>query len=320
MVKFMESRLFDTEIANARITFNDLEIQFITIDYDAKKPNWNTPAHSHEYYEFYILLDGRQHTVVEGVQFVTSAGEFILMAPNVEHSHRPFGNQQDSGILVRFSLARRPGSQPFAGTAERVIGTLRRQRYRPFRDTELLRLLTDIPKDTDIDQLTLRMTDFILRLAAILRKNTREPQRTGLRRNNENNNELIMRVVITIMTSYMTELSLDKLAGFHGISKRNLSRQFMRLTGFTVMRFVLLARLHTALRLLESSDLHVREIAFRAGFHSEFYFSNAFSKLFGAPPSAYRDPGRPIPEELLRFRAYIATIDGHNMPGTDRPY
>ena len=310
----MESRLFDTEIANARVVYNDLEIQFITIDYDAKRPIWYTPNHSHDYYEFYMLLDGKQYTVVEGVQFVTSAGEFILVPPNIEHGHRQFGTLQDSGILVRFNLARRPGIQRAAGTADRVIDTLRRQRHRPFRDAELARLFTDVPRDADLDQLTLRMTGFVLRLAAILRRDVSEPGKAVSRRNSENNNELILRVVMTIMTSYMTELSLDSLAEFHGISKRNLSRQFTRATGFTVMRFVLLERMQSALRLLQSGDLHIREIAFRVGFHSEFYFSNSFSRLFGAPPTAYRIPGKPIPDEMARFQRYIMAFERHIAP------
>ena len=313
----MESRLFDTDIANARVVYNDLEIQFITIDSEAKAPIWYTPDHSHDYYEFYMLLDGKQYTVIEGVQFVTSAGEYILVPPNIEHGHRQFGNLQDSGILVRFNLTRRPGTHTAAGTADRVISALRRQRHRPFRDAELINLFTDIPKDADLDQLRLRMTGFVLRLAAELRRDMSEPVNVVSRRNSENNSELIMRVIMTITTSYMTELSLDNLAEFHGISKRNLSRQFARATGFTVMRFVLLERMQIALRLLQSGDLPIREIAFRVGFHSEFYFSNTFSRLFGAPPSAYRIPGKPIPDELKRFRNFRTAFERHVAPRHD---
>jgi len=44
-----------------------------------------------------------------------------------------------------------------------------------------------------------------------------------------------------------------------------------------------------AARLLRFSDLSVGEVAFRAGFSDQLYFSRAFKRHYGEAPMSYRD-------------------------------
>ncbi len=44
-----------------------------------------------------------------------------------------------------------------------------------------------------------------------------------------------------------------------------------------------------AARLLRFSDLTIGEIAFRAGFSDQLYFSRAFKRRYDLSPSAYRE-------------------------------
>ena len=54
------------------------------------------------------------------------------------------------------------------------------------------------------------------------------------------------------------------------------------------MSFIRKLRLHKAKALLQSTELNVSEIAYGLGFTDPHYFSRAFKKEFGAPPSASR--------------------------------
>ena len=44
-----------------------------------------------------------------------------------------------------------------------------------------------------------------------------------------------------------------------------------------------------AARLLRFTNLTVGEVAFRAGYHDQLYFSRAFKRHYGEPPMAYRE-------------------------------
>ena len=96
------------------------------------------------------------------------------------------------------------------------------------------------------------------------------------------------RVIITINTLFMTDLSVKDIAESHNISYRHLSRLFLKRTGYTMVQAIIYSRLRNAAMLLRNTALPVREVAQRSGFHNEAYFTNTFTKLVGQSPSAYR--------------------------------
>ena len=61
------------------------------------------------------------------------------------------------------------------------------------------------------------------------------------------------------------------------------------MTGRTTKQLVTDRALLEAARLLRFTDLTVGEIAFRAGYEDQLYFSRAFKRRYGVAPSAYRD-------------------------------
>lgn len=83
-------------------------------------------------------------------------------------------------------------------------------------------------------------------------------------------------------------LNLKELARLVGISRRHLSRAFRESTGQTVHEYVELARFRKACELLSTTDLHMKEIAFRVGFGNPCSFSTAFRKIASEAPSAFR--------------------------------
>jgi AraC family transcriptional activator of pobA len=68
-----------------------------------------------------------------------------------------------------------------------------------------------------------------------------------------------------------------------------LSRALATVTGRTTKQLVTDRALLEAARLLRFTDLTVGEIAFRAGYEDQLYFSRAFKRRYGMAPSAYRD-------------------------------
>jgi AraC family transcriptional activator of pobA len=67
-----------------------------------------------------------------------------------------------------------------------------------------------------------------------------------------------------------------------------LSRALSHVTGRTTKELVTDRVMLEAARLLRFTDLSVGEVAFRAGFRDQLYFSRAFKRHFGEAPVAYR--------------------------------
>ena len=68
-----------------------------------------------------------------------------------------------------------------------------------------------------------------------------------------------------------------------------LSRALSHVTGRGTKELITDRRMLEAARLLRFSDLSVGEIAFRAGFGDQMYFSRAFKRRHGEAPMAYRE-------------------------------
>lgn len=83
--------------------------------------------------------------------------------------------------------------------------------------------------------------------------------------------------------------SVNELAACLYLSRSQLHRKIKALTGMSTSNYIRHIRLLKAKELLKSSDETVSEILFKVGFNSPAYFSQAYKKAFGIPPSAERE-------------------------------
>ena len=100
---------------------------------------------------------------------------------------------------------------------------------------------------------------------------------------------------ITYFTERFAEnLTVADIASSCGLSHSHFSKVFRESTGKTPIEYLESVRMRNALRLLESSSLTVRQISELSGYRNEFYFSKAFRRFFGHPPSACRRAERTV--------------------------
>jgi two-component system response regulator YesN len=84
-------------------------------------------------------------------------------------------------------------------------------------------------------------------------------------------------------------LSMVEVARKLGCSASCFTREFGRRTGQTPIAYLTGIRIRHAARLLETTDLRLREIAALTGYSDEFYFSRAFTRVMGRCPSWWRE-------------------------------
>jgi AraC-like DNA-binding protein len=92
-----------------------------------------------------------------------------------------------------------------------------------------------------------------------------------------------------ISNEYYKDISLDLIAEKAGLSKYYLAREFHRITGYTIVNYVNVARCEKAKRLLSESNISIENIARSCGFPNASYFSKTFKKHIGILPSEYRE-------------------------------
>ena len=99
----------------------------------------------------------------------------------------------------------------------------------------------------------------------------------------------IGKVRLHILENARADLSLQTLADIARLSPRHLSRLFRAEMGTSLATFVELTRIDIARRLLEDSEMPIKQIAYLAGFGSTATLRRAFCRRIGVMPMEYRN-------------------------------
>ncbi|HHL3259649.1 TPA: helix-turn-helix domain-containing protein, partial [Citrobacter braakii] len=81
---------------------------------------------------------------------------------------------------------------------------------------------------------------------------------------------------------------LDSLAGFVSMSRRTLTRHFIKATGTTVGDWLNTERLQRSQELLETTNISIERVSEMVGFQSPISFRQSFKAKFSVSPSEWR--------------------------------
>ena len=101
-------------------------------------------------------------------------------------------------------------------------------------------------------------------------------------------NTLIQKALDFMHENLANDLSVQTAAQAVGLSSSHFSRLFRRETGYAPHEYIVLQRINRAKRLLCTTNLTIKEIAFRTGYNSEANFIHAFSARVGCSPGVFR--------------------------------
>lgn len=101
--------------------------------------------------------------------------------------------------------------------------------------------------------------------------------------------ERILRVLLHIQSHLDDALSLESLAELTFFSTVHFHRIFKGMVGETVIEHIRRIRLERSALRLVCEQSTVTEASFDAGYETVESFSRAFRKMFGCPPSKYRE-------------------------------
>ncbi len=105
---------------------------------------------------------------------------------------------------------------------------------------------------------------------------------------NEEHVDMMNRARLLIRESLEDNLTIQEIAKEMGVSYSNFRKLFKEFTGIAPAMYQQDLRLQRAKELLSTSDLSIKEIAYRLKFESPDYFSSKFKIKTGVKPSEFR--------------------------------
>jgi len=95
------------------------------------------------------------------------------------------------------------------------------------------------------------------------------------------------------VTGFMEEnisqkINLQQIADSLKLSKFYFAKQFLQHTGVSPIRYFLELKIKHACKLLDESNISVKDVALKIGYDDPYYFSRLFKKIMGLSPTQYR--------------------------------
>lgn len=97
-------------------------------------------------------------------------------------------------------------------------------------------------------------------------------------------NDSLKKAIAYIRLNYQSEITMNDVAEYAGISERYLRRMFSQYLYLSPLDYLNQMRINRAIELLRNTEMSVKEICYLCGFQSPQYFSRVFKQQMGISP------------------------------------
>lgn len=236
------------------------------------------PLHWHDYFEFEIIISGCAEHIHNQSKYIAGEGNAYLMSYYDFHSFKAITDTKLIGI--RF------GNNVLSEELTKFISTGIHKFNCTYDRNELNNIIDLIKKiETEKEQDLLFSRQIII--------NTLSELVIGIIRKSDVGAEkpvpqLIQKAVTYLYKNFRDDISLSELAEQLHVSVNYLGVLFRNSTGVPFREYLNMLRLKYSCRLLLSSDLSVKEVAYASGYKTNEHFIRVFKHNLNMTPSEYR--------------------------------
>ena len=272
----------------ADMRVSDLSIDRIYTNERTRKTEYEmVENHFHYYYEIYYVKHGTCRFFISDSLYDLHSGDFLIIPPKEVHFNRYLSQCTRANIYFRKTDLTDNGKwfvpeiDPFVSKVSflHVPGS-----YRAIWEN----LIDEMTREDRLnDPLTPELLKLNLRRLFLYAVRFAVPhaQNAGITTESDAG---ILGAVQYITAHYNEPITLDFLAGRAGLSPSYFSRRFRMVTGTRMKEYLIYVRLGHAETELLSTAHTITEVAMNNGFSDSNYFKDAFRKMFGQSPRAYR--------------------------------
>lgn len=235
--------------------------------YELKRENYNSFLMIH-------ITKGSMKIDYDNISFIANVGDTVLINCHKPHSYSSRGNLDT--IWFHFDGL---NSQSIYKELQIMYNSIVMTRNVP----EIVNLINKI---YDIYKSGKKVSEAIQSayIARILGEFFKNP---SVDINDKNN--VVDKVIDYIEENYRKNMTIDELAMIAGLSEYYFSRLFKKQTGYTLHEYIIKTRIINAKIFLKSTNMSLREVAYKCGFSNESSFSNTFKKIVSMTPGVFRN-------------------------------
>jgi len=245
------------------------------------------PTHFHDCHQLLYIRSGRAKITVQGAHYLAGPGSLVLISRFEEHAIEVLGD-----IYCRYALHINPQFHSLAAFHEEPFLSVlvnRPDRFRhvatlshPAQAESLLEQILQEQKTQGPMYETMQDLLFQQLLLGLCREHPK------LMADQQDQLHLVQAIQAQFESDYSRQITLGELSQKYHLSVSHLSHMFKRVTGSSVMRYLIDCRLAAAKKYLAETDLEIGKIVDLCGFSDNSNFSRMFRSATGVSPTGFR--------------------------------
>ena len=242
------------------------------------------PIHWHEEMEIVKVQSGKGMFLVEGKEYLVSAGDIVVLRPFVLHSiNRIDGNEMTFDAIVFNLRLALNHLAPLLNEKNSVPCVIRPEQswYSPFEQGLSAILTCDLLKEGEA------ITTNLYSMFSHIYNNRTANDTSNIAE--DKRLYTVRRALEYIRAEYMKEITIENIAKHCGYSEFYLMKLFKQFTGESIVDYTNNYRLTVAGRQLRDTNEEISVIARKVGFNNVSYFNRQFKKLYGITPRQFKN-------------------------------
>ena len=229
----------------------------------------------HDFWEFLYVLDGSMDVFEEDRIYEVNAGKMIFYAPMEFHSIRSAKGTDPLIIIMSFSLS----GEGFDSLTEGVFDVSETEHNLIMSALEAYESATKNGADDKKQISAIKIEELILGLIG-----NKIPENTHINTHATDNYKMIVKC---LNESVFDNLSSEDIAKKCGLSLSTLKKTFKKYSGISIKKYYNNLRFLKAIELMNEGK-SMAEISDMLNFSSQHYFTVAFKKQCGLPPTQHK--------------------------------
>lgn len=269
--------------------------EFCFIDYDDRSANTHMIfQHAHVFYEIFLLIDEQAEHLINGIPYALEPGDIVCLAPQVLHKSVYPPHKKVKRLVINFSVPEEIfGFCRDSLELDKIFNNpLPIYRFQDYKRHEVFEKFNEIFRliSTKQEQTTERftITVFLKLFELVLLLVDSRSENTYTEDKNSKQDHIIKKIVQYIHENYSKDVSLSFLSKKFHLSPSHLSREFKRVTHFTLTDYVRNVRVKNAQYFLLTTDFSISAISTLCGFNSFSQFNRCFQNENNMAPREYR--------------------------------